>query len=91
MIQGVVPSVKQTTAGVLATSGRAFHEVRVVLHKETFTGETHSAVGVLKDPTMVNRKDTDGTIPVDRNTVRIQKEPLPNFGLVLEPLYLQLA
>ena len=53
------------------TSGMALHVVRAVLHKETFTGATRSTEGVLKDPPMVNWKETGLTIPVDRNIVGI--------------------
>ena len=45
--------------------------VRAVLHKEIVTGATYSAVGVLKDPPVLNWKETGGNIPRDRNTVRI--------------------
>ena len=54
-----------------ATSGRALGAVRTVLHKEIVTGATRRAAGVLKDPLVVNWRDTGGTISVDRNTVGI--------------------
>ena len=38
---------------------------------DTVTGAMRSDAGVLKDLPAVNWKDTDGTIPVDRNTVGI--------------------
>ena len=47
------------------------HEVCAVLHKDIVTGAMHSAVGVLKNPPVVNWKDTGGTITVDRNTLVI--------------------
>ena len=61
-----------STDGV-AKSGRALHAVRAVLHKDIVTSATHSAAGVLKDSPVVNWKDTDRTIPVDRNTVGIPR------------------
>ena len=45
--------------------------VRGVLHKEIVMGAKRSAVGVLKDPPVINWKYTSGTTPVDRNTVGI--------------------
>ena len=58
------------TYGV-ATSGRYLHAVCAVIHKEILKGAARKAVGVLKDPPVVNWKDTGGMIPVDRNTVGI--------------------
>ena len=54
-----------------ATSGRDLHAVCAVLHKEIITGATRSATGGLKDPTVVNWKDTRKPIPQDRNTVEM--------------------
>ena len=71
IIQGVIPPFNQTTSDGVATSGRALHAVRVVLHKEIVTGATRSAAGVLIDHLVVNWKDTGETIPVDINTVKI--------------------
>ena len=71
IIQDVIPIVKETTAYGVATSGRALHAVHAVLLKEIVTGATRSAAGVLKDPPVVNGKDTGGTISVDRNTFGI--------------------
>ena len=71
IIQGVILSVNQTTVDGVATSGRALHAVRAVIHKEIVTGATHSDAGVLKDPLVVNWRDVGGTIPVDINTVGI--------------------
>ena len=71
IIQGVIPPVNQTTMDGVATSGRDLNAVREVLHKDIFMGASRSAAGVLKDPQVVNWKDTGGTIPVDRSTVRI--------------------
>ena len=45
--------------------------LHAVLHKEIVTGATCSAAGVLKDPPVVNWKDTGKLNPVDRNTTRI--------------------
>ena len=71
IIQGVILTVSQTTADGVATSGRALHAVRAVIHKEILTGTMCRAAGVLKDPLVVNWRDTGGTISVDRNTVGI--------------------
>ena len=71
IIKGVIPLVNPTTTDEVATSGRYLHAVRVVLYRKTVMGATHSTVGVLKDPPVVNWKDTSGTTPVDRNTVGI--------------------
>ena len=71
IIPTVIPSVNQTTPGRVATSGKAFHAVRGVLHQEIVTGATHSAADVLKYHPMLNRKDASGPIPQDRHTVRI--------------------
>ena len=68
IILGVIPLVNQTTADEFATSRRDLHAVHAVLHKEITTVATRSAAGVLKDPPVVNWKDTGGTIPVDINT-----------------------
>ena len=65
----IIPPVNQTTKDSVATSGRALHAVRAVLHKEIVMGVTHRAVGVLKDPPVVNWKETSGPITRDRNTV----------------------
>ena len=51
------------------TSGRDFHVVRVIFHKEIFTGATHSAAGVLNNPLVGNWKDVGGSISQDRNTI----------------------
>ena len=53
------------------TSRRALHAVCAVLHKEIVTGAMNITSGVLKDPLVINHKDASGTIPVDKNTVRI--------------------
>ena len=45
--------------------------VCAIIHKEIVTGAMCSAVVVLKYHSVVNWKDTGGTIPVDRNTIRI--------------------
>ena len=71
IIQDIIPPVNQTTAYGVATSVRNLYSVRSVLHKEILTGATRSAAGVLKYPTVVNWKDTGGTIMVDINTVGI--------------------
>ena len=89
--QGIIPSVNQTTADGVLTSGRDLHAVRAVINKEIVTGTTRSAAGFLKDPPEENVKEIGGTIPVDRNTVGIPPEPLPKFGLVLDPLPYQLS
>ena len=67
------------------------HAVHAVIHKDIVTGATHSDAGVLKDPPVVNWKDTIGLITQDKNTVGIPPEPLPHFGLVMDLLYPQLA
>ena len=71
IIQGVILPVKQTTIDGVATSGRALHAVHAVLPKDIFTGTMRSAAGVLKDPSVVNWRDTVGTITFDRNKVGI--------------------
>ena len=71
IIQGINPPANQTTADGVATSGRALHTVREVLHKEIVTGTTRSAVGVIKNPPVVNWKNTGGMITADRNNVGI--------------------
>ena len=71
IIQGIIPTFTQTTADGVATSGRALHAVRTVLHEEIVTVTKRSTSGVLKDPPVVNWKDTGRTVPVDRNTVGI--------------------
>ena len=71
IIQGIIPSVKQTTADLVETSGGALHAVRAILHKEIVTGATRSAAGVLKYPPVVNWMDKVRSIPVDRKTVGI--------------------
>ena len=58
IIPVVIPSVNQTAADGVALSGRYFHVVYAVLHKEIVTGATCSAAGVIKDPLVVNWKDT---------------------------------
>ena len=63
IIPVVIPPVNQTTADGVALSGRYFHVVYAVLHKDIFTGAMRSVAGVLKDPLVVNWKDTGGTIP----------------------------
>ena len=63
--------VNQTTVDGVVTSIRDLHVVHAVLHKEIVTGAMHSTAGVLKDPPVVNWKDTGGMIPVDRNNVII--------------------
>ena len=71
IIQGVILPVNQTTAyGVTKIRG-ALHTIRTVLHKEIFMGTACITTGVLKYPTVVNWRDTNGPIPVDRNTVGI--------------------
>ena len=62
IIQGVTPSANQTPADGVATSERALHEVRAVLHKEIVTGTMCSSGIVLKDPPVVNWKYIGGTI-----------------------------
>ena len=69
IIPVVVPPVNQMTTDGVVTSGRALYVVRAVLRKEIFKGATCSAAGVLKDPPMVNWKDSSRTVPLDRNTV----------------------
>ena len=71
IIPVVILPMNQTAAYGVATSRRALHVVHAVLHKEIVTGATCSAAGVLKDPSVVNWKDTGGTIPVDTNTFGI--------------------
>ena len=68
IIQGVIPQVNQTTAYGVATSRGALHTVLMVLHKEIITSATRSTVGDLKDPPVINWKDTSGPVPVDINT-----------------------
>ena len=68
IIQGVIPLVNQTTSGGVATSRRGIRAVCAVLRKEIFAGAMRSTAGFLKDPNVINWKDTIGTIPVDRNT-----------------------
>ena len=45
--------------------------VRTVISKDIFTDGARSAAHVFKDPPVVNGKDTDRTIPRDRNAVEI--------------------
>ena len=71
IVQGVLVPVTQMTVGGVLTSGRALYAIRAVFHKEIITGAMHIAAGVFKYPPVVNWKDTDETIPVDRNIVRI--------------------
>ena len=71
IIQGVIPLFSQTTVDGVATSGRSLHAVRAVTHKDIIIGATCSTAGVLKDPLVVNWKDTSGKILVDRNTAVI--------------------
>ena len=71
IIQYVIPPINQNTANGVATSGRDLHAVHAVLHKKIVTGATYNTAGVLKDPSVVNWKDTGGTIPVDTNTFGI--------------------
>ena len=78
--------VNQITADGVATSGRDFYEVGAVLHNEIVTGAMRSSAGVLKDPLVLNWKETGRTIPVDRKPSEYPPEPLPKFGLVLDPL-----
>ena len=54
IVQVVIPLVDQRTADGVATSGRTFHTVCDILHKEDATGATRRAAGVLKDPPAVN-------------------------------------
>ena len=72
IIQDVIPPVNQTTAGGVATSGRALRVLRAVLHKEIFEGAMRIAAGVIKYSPVVNWKDMGGTIPVDINIVGIR-------------------
>ena len=60
IIQGVIPLVNQTTADGVVTSGRDFHTVSAVLHKEIVTGAMCSTAGFLKDPPVVSYRDTGG-------------------------------
>ena len=53
----------------VATSGRDLHAVCAVLRKKIVMGAARSTARVFKNPPVVNWKDTDGTIPRDRNTV----------------------
>ena len=69
IITAVIPPVNQTTADRVAVSGRTLHVVRMVLSKEIITGAVHSDARVFKNLPLVNWKDTDGTIPRERNTV----------------------
>ena len=71
IIQGLIPPVNQTTSDGVTTSRRDLHAVRTVLHKEIVTGATRSTAGVLKNPPVINYKDTSGKITVDRNTIGI--------------------
>ena len=64
IIQGVIPPVNQTTAYGVATNGWSLHAVHAVIHKKIVTGATRSAAGVLKDPLVVNWKDSSRNIPV---------------------------
>ena len=57
IIQGVMPPVNKTTTYGVETSGRYLHVVRVVLHKEIFTGAMRSTAGVIKYPTVINWRD----------------------------------
>ena len=63
--------VNKNTSDGVAISRRDLHAVRAILHKEIVTGATCITAGVLKDPPVINWKDTSGTIPVDRNTIGI--------------------
>ena len=85
LIQGVIPPVNKTAVCGVTTSGRAFHAVRAVIHKEIVTGATRSAAGVLKYPTVVNWKDTGGMIPFDRNTIRIPPRTTTQVWTGTEP------
>ena len=69
IIQGVILPVTQTITDGVATSGRVFHVVRAVLHKEIVTGATRSTAGVFKDTPVANWKDASGPIPQGRNTI----------------------
>ena len=71
IIQGVILPVNQTTTDLVATNGRALHEACAVLHKEMVPSLTRSTAGFLKDPRVINRKNTVGTITFYRNTVAI--------------------
>ena len=79
IIQGVIPTVNETTAYGVATSGRALHAVHTVLLKEIVTGATRSTVVVPNDPSVINWKDTGGPIPVDKNTVGIPPRKTTQF------------
>ena len=48
--------------------------VHAVLHKDIVPGATRRTAGVLKDPPVVNWKDTGGKIPFDINTVGISPQ-----------------
>ena len=53
------------------TSGRVLHAVGTFFQKEIVTSATRSAAGFLKDPLVVDWKDTGGRTPVNKNTTRI--------------------
>ena len=63
IIQCAIHTVNQTTSDGVATCRRDLHAVHAVLHREIVTGATHSTAGVIKDPPVVNWKDTSGTNP----------------------------
>ena len=71
IIQGVIPTVNQTTADAFVTSRRALHAVHAFLNKEIVTDATRITVDALKDPPVKNWTDASGPIPVDKNSAGI--------------------
>ena len=55
---------------VAASSGN-FHAHQTIISKEIGTDAMHIGARIFKDPTVVNWKDTDRTIPRDGNTFRM--------------------
>ena len=76
IIQGVIPPVNQRTADGVATSRGYLHAVCTVLHKDIVTGAMRGTTSFLKEPPVINWKNTSGLIPVDNYKCTTSAYPL---------------
>ena len=80
IVQGVIPPFNQMNADGVMTSRGDLHTVSTVHRKEIIMGATHSTAVVIKDPLVINWKDTSGPIPVDKDVFQPKTSSLLSFS-----------